>query len=130
MPVQRSRIQTDRTMRVSRGRERKRGVMSQTVLTVPPTDSQGQSNVMIDMRSLEVNPNRLAPAVLALAEIASFGWGIAILASQRTQHIACMVSVLAGASRRNVGVFRSTDEARDWLETRQEKEDPDLALSA
>jgi hypothetical protein len=85
---------------------------------------------MIDMRSVELAPNRLAPAVLALAEIASFGWGIALLASQRSQHIACMVSVLAGASRKNVGVFRCADEARDWIEARQVQSEEEMALSA
>jgi alpha/beta superfamily hydrolase len=77
------------------------------------------ATVMIDLRQVEFNRDRLAPIVLALAEIPSFGGSIALLVNQSTHHIACMISVLAGAARKNVGVFRCPDEARDWLQARQ-----------
>jgi len=82
-------------------------------------DGLPHATVLLDMRNVEFKRERLAPIVLALAEIPSFGCSIALLASQKTYHIACMISVLAGASRKNVGVFRSAADANDWLQARQ-----------
>lgn len=131
MAVRESIARRSHTAKSSQPGNRRFGAASQGIQAVPATDLQAVPNMMIDMRAGAFDPNRLAPVVLALAELPSLGWGIALLASQRTHHIACMISVLAGAARKNVGVFRCPDEARDWLEQRQvEADGQNLALSA
>lgn len=98
---------------------RKRDRAVQTSIEGGDFRAAPRANVMIDLRHLQFNRDRLAPVVLALAEIPSFGGSVALLVSQSTHYIACMISALAGAARKNVGVFRCADEARDWLEAGQ-----------
>ena len=93
-------------------------------------DAGSQASITIDIRNVQFSRDDLAPIVLALSEIPAFGCRIALIASQQTYPIATMISVLAGASKRNVGVFRSPDEAQDWLDSKRTSVEATLSQAA
>jgi len=93
-------------------------------------DASSPASITIDIRHAEFSRDHLAPIVLALSEIPAFGCHIALVASQKTYPIATMISVLAGASKRNVGVFRCPDEAQNWLDSKRTNGETALSQAA
>jgi hypothetical protein len=93
-------------------------------------DACSPPSITIDIRHAEFSRDHLAPIVLALSEIPSFGCHIALVACQRTYPIATMISVLAGASKKNVGVFRCPNEAQNWLDSKRTSVEATLSQAA